>query len=78
MKHKETYCVLGAKPERVCAYCRLHRCNMSAKQIKRKKCLSKECVHLKKIEAHPYWNLRKSMKQRAKLKQKAKTEQFLR
>lgn len=45
-----------------CAYCKLHQCAMTVKQMKAKECLNKQCYHLVKNEAHQIW------KQRARTK----------
>ena len=45
-----------------CAYCKLHKCAMTVKQMKAKECLNKQCYHLIKNEEHQIW------KQRARTK----------
>lgn len=47
-----------------CAYCNLHHCGITAKQMKIKECLKKQCWHLVKNEMHPYWKQRATMKQK--------------
>ena len=47
-----------------CAYCNLHHCGMTAKQMRSKECLRKQCWHLVKNEQHDYWRYRESMKQK--------------
>lgn len=42
------------KRENVCAYCTLHNCYLSVKQMKKRACLNRDCKHLKK-EEHPFW-----------------------
>ena len=49
-----------------CAYCKLHQCGLTAKQMKGRECLRKQCWHLEKKEDHAYW------KQRARTKEKRK------
>jgi hypothetical protein len=44
---------------------------MTAKQMKAKGCLKKQCWHLIKHEAHPYWKQRASMKQKRKDRKQA-------
>ena len=41
-----------------CAVCRLHQCGLTAKQMRGRECLNKQCVHLVKLEDHPYWKQR--------------------
>lgn len=45
-----------------CAYCRLHNCAMTVKQMKKKECLKKQCRHLEKNEEHQIWQQRDRMK----------------
>ena len=49
-----------------CAFCRLHQCGVTVKQMRKKECLQKQCHHLQKKEEHPYWDQRARMKQRRK------------
>ena len=49
-----------------CAYCKLHQCSMTVKQMKAKECLHKQCWHLVKNEEHDYWRYRASIKQKRK------------
>lgn len=53
-----------------CAYCKLHQCSMTAKQMKAKECLKKQCWHLVKNENHQYWRQRESVKQKRKERKK--------
>lgn len=39
----------------IIGHCRHHRRFVTAGQIRRKKCLQKECRHLMRFENHPYW-----------------------
>lgn len=47
-----------------CGFCRYHSCCLTAKQMKAKNCLGKQCWYLVKNEDHPYWTQRESMKQK--------------
>ena len=49
-----------------CAYCKLHQCFMTVKQMKMKECLQKQCWHLVKNENHQYWRQRDAVKQKRK------------
>ena len=49
-----------------CAYCKLHQCSMTVKQMKGKECLQKQCWHLEKNEDHQYWRQREAVKQKRK------------
>lgn len=59
-------CLFNSESNNCCAYCRHHGCNMTAKQMKAKNCLGKQCWHLVKNEEHPYWTQRAVMKQKRK------------
>ena len=59
-----------------CAYCKLHQCSMTAKQMKAKECLKKQCWHLVKNENHQYWRQRESVKQKRK-KRKKELDQYI-
>ena len=52
----------GTYSNNVCAYCRLHNCAVTVKQLKKKECLKKECWHLEKNEQHQYWQQRERVK----------------
>lgn len=63
MKHTTLYNTKARSP---CAYCKLKKCSLTAKQIKSKQCLKKDCFHLVKYD-HEFWRQR----ERAKAKKKA-------
>lgn len=48
-----------------CAYCKLHKCSLTVKQVRQKECLSKNCWHLVKYE-HAWWLQREAIKQKKK------------
>lgn len=39
-------------------YCRHHKATLSARQLKNKQCLGKNCHHLEKYKTHPFWKAR--------------------
>lgn len=49
-----------------CAYCTLHQCSMTVKQMRKKECLKKQCYHLVKNESHAIWHQRECKKQQRK------------
>ena len=57
-----------------CAYCKLHKCSMTVKQMKMKECLQKQCWHLEKNEDHAYWRQRESMKAKRKSRKERQNE----
>lgn len=59
-------CLFNTSSNNCCAYCKLHHCSMTVKQMKRKNCLGKKCWHLVKKEDHQFW------KQKAAIKNKRK------
>lgn len=59
-------CLFNTYSNNCCAYCKLHRCSMTAKQMKAKECLKKQCWHLVKNEGHQYWKQRETIKQKRK------------
>lgn len=67
-------CLFGTSSDNVAAYCRLHRRNMTVKQMKCKNCLQKECWHLIKNEGHQYWHQRELTKQKRKARRQAINE----
>lgn len=61
-----SYTLFNCVSDNCCAYCKLHHCSMTVKQMKAKECLQKQCWHLQKNEDHQYWRQRESMKQKRK------------
>lgn len=51
------------------AFCRLHRKHLSSKQLRKKRCIEKNCYHLKKYE-HKFWKLKAIKKVIGKAKDK--------
>lgn len=49
-----------------CAYCKLHHCSMTVRQMKIKECLRKQCRHFVRNTDHQYWLQRDIMKQKRK------------
>lgn len=49
-----------------CAYCKLHNCSLTVKQVKSKECLGKQCWHLSKYENHEWWHQRDILKAKKK------------
>jgi len=47
------------------AYCALHKCCLSTKNMKKRQCIQKKCYHLRKLD-HPLWTQRESAKQKRK------------
>ena len=56
----------SGQSDNCCAYCKLHKCGMTVKQMRRKECLKKQCYHLEKNEEHAIWKQRETMKQKRK------------
>ena len=64
-------CLFGTCSSNVAAYCQLHHCFVTVKQMKCKNCLQKECWHLVKNENHQYWKQREMVKQKRKARKQA-------
>ena len=63
MKHMTLNNTVARSP---CAYCKKKRVSLTAKQVKSKECLKKNCWYLVKYD-HEFWRQR----ERAKAKKKA-------
>lgn len=59
-------CLFNTYSNNCCAYCKLHHCSMTVKQMKAKGCLQKQCWHLIKNEEHQYWKQREATRQKRK------------
>ena len=57
--------------DNICAYCRLHDCALTFKQVRHKQCLLKQCYHLQKNEDHPVWRQRERTKELRKARKAA-------
>ena len=64
-------CLFNTYSNNCCAYCKLHRCSMTSKQMKAKECLKKQCWHLVKNEQHQYWKQRDAVKQKKRERKQA-------
>ena len=64
-------CLFNTYSNNCCAYCKLHKCSMTAKQMKKKECLKKQCWHLVKNEGHQYWLQREAIKKKRKSRKQA-------
>ena len=52
----KAHCRLGTPvASRACAYCRLHQCTMTVRQMKNRQCLVKKCQHFRPWKQHTYW-----------------------
>lgn len=54
--------LFGCYSDNICAYCKLHNCGVTVKQMKNKQCLQKQCYHLHKNEDHQIWKQREHTK----------------
>ena len=61
-KQKRT-CPLGTtKSDNACAYCHLHKRDLTVKQMRNRNCLGKGCRNLVPRKQHPYWAQRAKTK----------------
>ena len=67
-------CLFHTFSDNCCAYCKLHGCSITVKQMKAKGCLQKQCWHLIKNDQHQYWKQREAIKQKRKNRKQAINE----
>ena len=67
-------CLFNTYSSNCCAYCKLHHCSMTVKQMKTKECLKKQCWHLVKNEEHQYWTQREAVKQKRRYRKQVMDE----
>lgn len=58
--------LFGTCSENCAGYCRRHQCGLTAKQIRGKNCLGKNCWYLQKNEEHEWWAQRERTKEKRK------------
>ena len=63
---------IGTPKENACAFCRLHHAHLSAKQMRNRECLKKNCWHLSPFPNHPYWVQREREKELKKERRDAR------
>lgn len=68
MKHTTLNNTVARSP---CAYCKLKEVSLTAKQVKSKGCLKKNCWHLVKYD-HEFWRQRELQKARKKANKQIK------
>ena len=66
-------CLLGGKPENCVGYCHYHKCTVTLRQMKNRKCLLKQCPRLQRYENHPYWKQRERAKEAKRKRKEAMT-----
>jgi len=59
------YCPLGCPKESVVGYCHYHKATLSEYQLKKKRCLEKQCTRLQRVP-HPFWERREETKRLCK------------
>ena len=59
-------CLYNTHSDNVAAWCKLHHCCLTVKQIRKRECLKKQCWYLKRNEDHDWWRQRDVMKQKRK------------
>ena len=57
--------------DKICAYCELHECGMTVKQMKKKQCLQKQCHYFHRNENHQIWYQRELVKNHRKVRKEA-------
>ena len=56
--------LFNGRSNNCCAYCKLHNCGMTVKQMKTKECLNKQCYHLVRNKDHQIWKQRERIKEK--------------
>ena len=54
----------------LCAWCHYHHAGVTVRQMRKKKCLARQCGALEKYSEHPFWEYRENIK-RIKKERKA-------
>ena len=67
----------GTSSSNTCAYCAFHHCSLTPKQLKKQKCLAKNCNALIRHE-HPMWAEREERKALRKARKKRLEETYQR
>lgn len=52
------------------AYCKLHHCHLSMKNMRKRRCIEKKCYHMRKLD-HPFWEYREDLKRKRKARKEA-------
>ena len=52
----------GTHSDNVCGYCYYHHAGVTVRQMKRKRCLAKQCPAFRKYTEHGYWKQREEIK----------------
>ena len=65
----------GTASANTCAYCAIHKCSLTPRQMENKKCLAKQCTALVRAKDHPFWGLREERKAK-RLERKQRLERM--
>ncbi len=52
----------------LCGWCHYHKCGLTVRQMKLKKCLGKQCNAFQKFPEHGYWKYREHIKENKRLR----------
>ena len=61
---KMRLCLYNTWSDNIVGDCKYHNCGVTCPQMRRKKCLQKQCEHFVKNEEHQVWKQREVMKQK--------------
>lgn len=75
-RNSRAHCSIGGSRKNNIGYCKLHRCNVTLKQMKNRKCLTKACKHFRRHEGHPYWQKRKEIEESKRIKKELQNAYF--
>lgn len=65
----------GSSSANTCAYCAIHKCSLTPRQMENKKCLAKHCTALVRAEDHSFWEQREARKAK-RLERKQRLERM--
>ena len=66
MQMQQTLYGTMARTSQLVGFCYRHHAGITVRQLKRKRCLAKQCNALKRYENHPYWQQRLAAKEKKK------------
>lgn len=75
LERKVRRTLYGSSSANTCAYCAIHKCSLTPRQMENKKCLSKHCTALVRAEDHPFWGQREARKAK-RLERKQRLERM--
>ena len=72
---KERRVLSGSTSSNTCAFCAFHGCSLTPHQVKKQRCLGKQCTALIKHE-HEFWQYQEERKAMRKARKKRLEQQY--